>query len=271
MNEFYVYVYFHPQTKKPFYVGKGKGSRLNNHWNRRFNHSNKFLKNTLLKIDKIGLVPIIEKVKENLNNFDSFFEEYKLIKKYGRRGVDKNGILCNRSIGFEHCNVIRDIDNINKEQLKKYFNDRLHFNKIMISEKEKKEICLLYEFKCIGLAALSKMFSHGPEQIKNILIEKNIKIRSRGGQAGIDNSMYGTKRGPNQHFKGKTHSKETIEKIKKGLSVRLAKKLKVNDVIYDSCKDASNKLNIPVTTLRKWATSKNTPKMKSINIIEYVL
>ena len=106
MNNFYVYVYYHPKTNKPFYVGKGKNFRLNSHWSRRFNHANKLLRNVLLKIDKLGLLPIIKKVKENLSNFDSFFEEHMLIKKYGRIGLDEGGILCNRSFPSSASQII---------------------------------------------------------------------------------------------------------------------------------------------------------------------
>jgi len=48
-----------------------------------------------------GIIPIIEKVKENLNENEAYELEEELIKKYGRRGIDENGILMNI------CNSVR--------------------------------------------------------------------------------------------------------------------------------------------------------------------
>jgi hypothetical protein len=140
-KSFYVYSYSHPITGQIFYIGKGKNNRLNSHWARRNNHYNTLLKSILLDLDRAGLKPIIIKVKSKLDNFESFLLEHELIKKYGRIGIDDGGILCNRSIGFEHCNAIRDIENLNRDDLKKYLNQSSHFNLIYINEEEKTEIC----------------------------------------------------------------------------------------------------------------------------------
>lgn len=94
MNNYYVYQYINPLTKQPYYIGKGKDNRcyihlnLKSTFNKRFNGYNK-------KLISQGIQPIIIKIKENMTEKDAYNLEEKLIKKYGRKGIDDNGILLN--------------------------------------------------------------------------------------------------------------------------------------------------------------------------------
>jgi len=233
---YYVYSYRDPITNDLKYIGKGKNDRLNSHWRIRKFHYNKLMQEYLTELDNLGLRPIIEKIEENLSNYDAFILESKLIERYGRLNFDKNGILLNRSNGF---------DFVVGTDLKKLLNSK-HFNSKLISIDEKALITKLY-LEGLSLHKLAKQFSHGPYTIKNIIVDSNISIRSRGGQLGKSNGMFGKRREFNSYFLGKTHSIESLEKISNS-----GKKLTViNGVQYKSREDARSTLGISYSTLRQ--------------------
>jgi hypothetical protein len=98
---YYVYQYSHPETNMPLYIGKGKGDRLNDHWelicnNKRTTNSHWTAKLNQMKSQ--GLCPIISKIKENLTSDEALLYEEQLILKYGRRDYEENGILYNHLI-----------------------------------------------------------------------------------------------------------------------------------------------------------------------------
>jgi len=97
---FYVYVYYHPITKIPFYVGKGKEHRDTYHIRNRQNHYNKDMRNILLEIDALGQQPIIEHVVKNVDENTAYAVEQQLIQKYGRIDLS-TGTLCNKTPGGE--------------------------------------------------------------------------------------------------------------------------------------------------------------------------
>ena len=77
-NYFYVYGYFN-EDGTPYYIGKGHGYRMYE------KHSN-------------VIVPPRERIKklyDNISEEEAFDREEMLIFKYGRRGIDKGGILKN--------------------------------------------------------------------------------------------------------------------------------------------------------------------------------
>lgn len=107
---FYVYRYTDPTNMEPIYIGKGTGSRLNAHWNQRIhdkNDNHPFIRR-LRKIQKTGNKPIIEKIWEQDDSFESdeLAEEFALlveqeaIDKYGRRDLGA-GSLWNLTNGGE--------------------------------------------------------------------------------------------------------------------------------------------------------------------------
>jgi hypothetical protein len=91
MNNYYVYFHKNPITKEIFYVGLGKDKRA---WSSK---RNIFWKNYVKKYGE----PIIEIYKNNISIYQAAELEIELIKKYGRRGYDKDGILLNKSTGGE--------------------------------------------------------------------------------------------------------------------------------------------------------------------------
>lgn len=108
MNIFYVYCYLDPRKPgqfsygdfefkyEPFYIGKGKGDRLNDHLRTDFkNTTNPIKTNKILKIiNDTGSIPIIFKIYENLEESIANELEIKLINIIGK-SIDKNGPLSN--------------------------------------------------------------------------------------------------------------------------------------------------------------------------------
>jgi len=97
---YYVYLLIDPTTSQPFYVGKGKGRRMYDHFRLRNRLSNMLLRNKILKIERSGENIIYEKYIEDVDEPTAFDNEVTLIQKWGRK-VDGSGILCNVSSGGE--------------------------------------------------------------------------------------------------------------------------------------------------------------------------
>ena len=110
VDNYYVYVYLDPRKKgefkygefkfkfEPFYVGKGKNSRMYRHL--KLNEHNNLKNNKIKKIFSSGMSPIIIKIKENLSNEESLELEKTIIKSIGRK-IKKNGPLLNFKDGGE--------------------------------------------------------------------------------------------------------------------------------------------------------------------------
>lgn len=88
-------------ANQPFYVGKGKNNRVNEHFRPSVLKRNG-LKNNIIKkiIDETGEYPIIYKIFNDLTEEDAFKKEVELIQLFGR--IDKaSGILANHTDGGE--------------------------------------------------------------------------------------------------------------------------------------------------------------------------
>lgn len=96
MEEFYVYEYRYPDTKIPFYVGKGCGKRYLQHQYKSKNN-NRFVRSVIEKLRRRGLEPEIERIFFTSNEDVALMVEEHLIRSYGLR--DDGGLLCNFSIG----------------------------------------------------------------------------------------------------------------------------------------------------------------------------
>jgi hypothetical protein len=94
--EYYVYMLIDPTTDKPFYVGKGKGKRATFHLKETKETTINIRKyNKIQSILKLGLNPKIDYYAVDLSEQDAYNIETTLIKKYGRKGYDNDGILLN--------------------------------------------------------------------------------------------------------------------------------------------------------------------------------
>lgn len=99
---FYVYIYKDPRPTKNqqvVYVGKGNGDRAWYHWAKRVRH-NKGFGAFLALLRREKLKPIIEIVKDGLDEAEAFYEEMHLIALYGRRDLN-TGTLFNLTDGGE--------------------------------------------------------------------------------------------------------------------------------------------------------------------------
>jgi hypothetical protein len=94
--KFYVYVYRHPITKIPFYVGKGSGQRIWKHLYETYENTENRKKYAVIKnILSRGLKPLIGRYAKNLDEDAAYTIEERLIAKWGRRDIDPDGILTN--------------------------------------------------------------------------------------------------------------------------------------------------------------------------------
>jgi hypothetical protein len=100
---YYVYVLIDPRNDQPFYVGKGKGKRVEAHY---YNWAsdrmdNPYKSKKIEKLKKLGYQPKYEIVFEHTDVRLVYEEEKRLIAKWGRHRYDKGGILTNIRLGGE--------------------------------------------------------------------------------------------------------------------------------------------------------------------------
>jgi predicted GIY-YIG superfamily endonuclease len=93
MENYYLYYHRNPTTQKIFYVGIGTNKRAWDFTSGRNSHYKNYIK-------KYG-EPVVDIVKENITKEEACSLEIELITKYGRKGIELNGILLNKSIGGE--------------------------------------------------------------------------------------------------------------------------------------------------------------------------
>lgn len=98
---FYIYAYINPITNTPFYIGKGSGSRLYHHLNEASSKKeNKEKWQIINDLKTAGYSPLIVVLEDGIDNeLMAFNREDFFILKYGRKGIDTNGILTNKTIG----------------------------------------------------------------------------------------------------------------------------------------------------------------------------
>lgn len=107
VGEYYVYVFLDPRKKgnfvydnvsfeyEPFYVGKGKGDRIQNSLHDVNNSKNKT--QLIHEIISSGLYPISLKLYNNVSNENAYKLERELIRKIGR--LNENSVLVNITKG----------------------------------------------------------------------------------------------------------------------------------------------------------------------------
>jgi hypothetical protein len=137
---YYVYVLKDPRTDLPFYVGKGQGTRAYDHLNKNMqgkNTENPFKDHVIRQILAEGLLPDIEYVYHTDDEDDAYDYEAKLIKRYGRRRYDVNGLLTNL------CEDNRPPHNEYSVERRQKYRDRMIGNKINTGRKQSESEKLL--------------------------------------------------------------------------------------------------------------------------------
>lgn len=103
-NIYYVYLLIDPRVNQPFYVGKGKGDRVKQHyynWTVNKRHNVHKL-NIINKLKMQGFVPTYELAATGFKTSKDAGEyEKHLISLWGREWYDKDGILTNVAPGGE--------------------------------------------------------------------------------------------------------------------------------------------------------------------------
>ena len=101
-QEYYVYGLMHPVTNLPFYIGKGKNNRAESQLLLKDDDNYNMRKRTLIEsLYAEGHEIDIIYYDTGLSNEEANDEEKRLIRKYGRKDFDKNGILTNMTKGGE--------------------------------------------------------------------------------------------------------------------------------------------------------------------------
>ena len=104
-KDYYVYVYSNPDTRQPFYVGKGRGSRALAHMD--FEDAENAKQAEILALRKQGRKPIIEIVQWNLTEEQAFAAESALIQFIGLRQMTNK--VCGRGVDKLHVDFIEFI------------------------------------------------------------------------------------------------------------------------------------------------------------------
>jgi hypothetical protein len=91
MQEYYVYYHLNSKTKQLIYIGVGYHKRA---WCFKWGRNKHYLN----YVKKHGN-PLVEIKYSNLTQDEAYELEINLIKEFGRIGIDKNGILLNKSEG----------------------------------------------------------------------------------------------------------------------------------------------------------------------------
>ena len=102
MNDYYVYIYYHPVTMVPFYVGMGKGKRKMAHLKEAIKdplpQAGQHKLNVIRKLLKEGQEPVIQQVIDGLTRDEAKHKEEQLIESIGRIDLG-TGTLTNQTKG----------------------------------------------------------------------------------------------------------------------------------------------------------------------------
>jgi len=97
---YYIYQYIDPRTSLPFYIGKGKDTRKYDHiHNEQSKRENSTKAQVIKEILDAGLFPVIKEIESNIvYESDAYAREDHYILHYGRKGIEENGILTNKTL-----------------------------------------------------------------------------------------------------------------------------------------------------------------------------
>jgi len=96
LSGYYVYMYKDPRTDLPFYIGKGTKGRYLHHLNETKDNTENIKKYAYIQgLRNKGLTPKIVIIQQDMLESEAYDLERDLIKYWGRKNIDENGILTN--------------------------------------------------------------------------------------------------------------------------------------------------------------------------------
>jgi len=193
-NTFYIYEHWRPDLNVCFYVGKGTGRRYKIGRQRNDHHNN-----IVAKLNKLGMCVEIKIYKSGLTEEEALQIEKKRIAFWRELGVD----LVNKTAGGD--GMLSPTDDIrlkmSKSQKKRWENAE---EKRKITAEKTRLLWQTPEFRQNQInKRLGKKISEDTK-IKMSIAKKG-KPKSEQHKMNLS--------GPKNHFWGKTHSQETINKI----------------------------------------------------------
>ena len=206
-DEYYVYGLIDPRDNSIFYIGKGKGNRVEQHFTEKTDyHSNTGKLGVIEEIKKTGQqVPIIM-IGENLSEESSFLLERILIYRLGRRIFDE-GVLTNIVPGGKWTKESPMF--IKEDKLPSFETIREKFPELVeILDKYPK---VSKEFKGLGYSENPDnelLYVYEGNKIREFTIEQLISIFSLGSSLDIINSIKGTDKPI--YFSGRVWTKRVI-------------------------------------------------------------
>lgn len=218
MNNYYVYAYISKKTGLPYYIGKGTGDRAYN------------------KSGHLTSVPrnrnYIVMVSKNLTEFGAFALERRLIRWYGRKTIDDNGILQNiqegGSGGRQPQHILEKISATVKKQQQEFVKNGSHH--------------LLGGSIARGVVASGKHPMHNNEIKQRVVSKMKSTKNSKEWKETV----------------GKAATEKRLEKINfSGSNNPRAISIIVYGVEYGNIREASKILKISEPTIRKRLRDQN--------------
>ena len=232
---YYVYELKYPESNITFYVGKGKGRRAAYHTMRNKKGcwtDNRYKDNVIRQILNTGVDPLIEYVFYAEDENIAYDHEEALIKKYGRRLFDENGILTNI------CDSSRPPHlEYSKERRDKY-RERMIGNTLATGRKQSEEE------KLRRGNTLSESYKTGKRQITDRMREssrithtgKIVSEKTRKKQ-----SISASKRAPRTR---ESIAKASKTRIDRNVPAPNRKSITINGIRYNSIREAATMLRI---------------------------
>lgn len=219
--DYYVYAYVSKRTGLPYYIGKGIGNRAYS------------------KIGHLTSVPKDKKsiiiVSKNLTEFGAFALERRLIKWYGRKSIDENGILRNiqegGAGGRQPQHILEKISSTVKKQQQELVQNRKHH--------------------FLGGSVARNVVASGKHPMHNDVIKQKVvdKMKATKNSEEWKNTV------------GKSATIKRLERINfSGSNNPRAIAIIVDGIRYGNIREASKFLNISEPTIRKRLRDQNNNK-----------
>jgi hypothetical protein len=179
---YYIYEYIDPRTSLPFYIGKGKNNRKYNHLKneKESKHENPDKFQIIQDILAEGLFPVIREIESNIEKeSDAYAREDHYIFHYGRKGIDKDGILTNKTLHGHPPTPVWDDNRKQKhsEWNSKYWTEdrKLEHRKIAKENAIKGGLASKGTVSVVGLTGLTKRI---PKELY-LSIDKSIPVEQQ--------------------------------------------------------------------------------------------